>query len=160
MKHLPANAAVALVAVFLSGCVIIPFPFHTPRTPDISGRVVDASTRLPVAHASVQFLHGDTLLPSPKTITDETGQFHLRRTRNWHLGAILGVGHGSDINCIWPDGPGSSNLHIEHPGYASRTLNLYALFRASALSNRHKPMGEDILYYHGSFPVGDISLDR
>jgi len=91
MKPLPANAAVALVAVFLSGCVIIPFPFHTPRTPDVSGRVVDASTRLPVAHASVQFLHGDTLLPSPKTITDETGQFHLRRTRNWHLGAILGV---------------------------------------------------------------------
>src|SRR6266446_8317249 len=147
MKHLPANAAVALVAVFLSGCVIIPFPFHTPRTPDISGRVVDASTRLPVAHASVQFLGDrDTPLPSPKAITDETGQFHIRRTRNWHLGAILGVGHGSDINCIWPDGPDCRTLHVEHPGYASRTLNLNPVFWASVLSNRHKSMGEDILY--------------
>ncbi len=156
MKHLPANAAVALVAVFLSGCVIIPFPFHTPRTPDISGRVVDASTRLPVAHASVQFLgDGRTPLPSPKAITDETGQFHLRRTRNWHLGEMF-VPHGWD--CIWPDGPDCRTLHVEHPGYASRTLNLYPLFKASGLSNRH--MGEDILYYHGSFPVGDISLDR
>jgi len=156
MKHLSANAVVALVAVFLSGCVM-PFPFHTARTPDISGRVVDSSTRLPVAHASVQFLRdGDTPLPSPKMITDETGQFHLRRTRNWHLGAII-VPHGWE--CIWPDGPDSRTLHIEHPGYASRTLNLNPAFKASGLSNRNKFMGEDILCYDGSFPLGDILLD-
>lgn len=125
----------SIALLTLSGCVL-PIPFRSNRTPELSGRVVDSATRLPLANASVSFLQrdGHTPLPRPVAMTDASGRFHLKRTTTQHLLFFYG---GPCNSSAWPDAPDSELLRIQHAGYATKTLDLNEAFKASGLSDPH-----------------------
>src|ERR1051326_1337051 len=67
-----------LVLGLLTGCV---WPHTTPRSPAVTGRVLDARTHVPIRGAKV-FL---TQPPAHATYTDKNGCFHMKATRNFIL---------------------------------------------------------------------------
>jgi len=107
--YLLSMAACALSA----GC--LPTPGTSPRTPEISGRVLDATTRKPVAGAIVA-LHEAPQLRS--AITDSDGRFSLNESRNFHLFAF--IGHGGTIDMLSSLG---DDIDISHPAYRSHRID-------------------------------------
>ena len=63
----------------------LPFPHTSLRSPEVSGRVLDAKTHVPIQGAKV-FL---TEHPEVSCLTDSAGSFVLKETRNLHLGIII-----------------------------------------------------------------------
>ena len=70
--------ACALVLVALTGCL---YPHTSPRSPEISGSILDARSHAPVQGAEVS-LSGH---PQVSSTSDAVGHFRLRATRNFHL---------------------------------------------------------------------------
>lgn len=66
----------------MTGC--LPLPHTTLRSPEVSGRVIDAHTHAPIRGVKV-FL---TEHPEILCKTDSAGQFLLKATRNFHLGSV------------------------------------------------------------------------
>ena len=85
---LPAVFSLCFIAAtaFLTGCV--PAPAITQRSPQISGRVLNAATREPVPGALV------SLHKAPRfrhATTDQSGHFLLKESWNLRLWIVFGV---------------------------------------------------------------------
>jgi hypothetical protein len=80
--------------VSVSGCWL-PIPHTSRGSPGFKGRVLDAVSRVPVAHAEVQ-LAG---YPQIHTYSHADGKFYLPSQRNFHL--LVSPGACSDV---WPEG--------------------------------------------------------
>ena len=107
--------AIPILALTLtSGCVVA--PGTSGRTPQISGRVLSATTHKPVAGANVA-LHDAPRLRS--TTTDTGGRFLLSESRNYHLFVFLGI-CGPEYNLL--SSPGH-DIDISHPAYIARSIN-------------------------------------
>jgi starvation-inducible outer membrane lipoprotein len=67
------------LSLLLGGCltVPIPLPHMTERSPQVSGKVVDAATGAPVVDARVEFEENSALAG----LTDEKGEFRIAATR-------------------------------------------------------------------------------
>src|SRR5882724_5678159 len=93
----------------LSGCVV-PAPSVDERSPAVSGRVIDATTKRPIKGATVA-LHEH---PSYKARTDGAGIYHIRARHNVHLLLVLGI-CGEEI----PSGNyyRADELDVSHPFY-------------------------------------------
>src|SRR5437870_2828786 len=78
-----------LAAVLLTGCIVLPVPHFTKKSPGIDGRVVDAATGRAVDSAVVQLTNvgdWDRDLRSDATAKTKTeGDFHLGARYNFHL---------------------------------------------------------------------------
>ena len=81
-------AACALALVPLAGCIIVPLPHTTPRSPEVRGTVLDARTGAPIEGARLSLNQP----PHHATYTDVAGRFRLKATHNWHL-MYVGEGH-------------------------------------------------------------------
>ena len=92
----------------LSGC-IWPVPTTSQRSPEISGRVVDATTQQPIQGALIA-LHDDTNINAH---TDAFGTYRLHATRNVHLVTLL-----SACSVDYPAGKHySDRMDVSHPQY-------------------------------------------
>ena len=89
--------ALALMAVVLCGCV--PYPLQT--TPQVTGRVADATTKQPVAGARIQY----EKYPELDATTDADGRFDFASTSKWRMVPLGPLDR--------PD----PNVRIEAPGY-------------------------------------------
>jgi len=103
----------AAVSITLSGCII--FPGTSQRTPELTGRVIDARTHHPVAAANIA-LHDAPKLRS--TTTDANGRFRLAPTHNFHIVTYIGMcgGPAPILRDL------SASLDVSHPDYGSRTI--------------------------------------
>ena len=92
--------------LLLSG--MIGFCPHTSVwSPEITGRVLDISTRSPVQGAKVFFMHS----PQNMAYTDTTGTFRLKATRKFYLGKVTAEGD-------WPvRDRGPNYAQISQPKY-------------------------------------------
>jgi hypothetical protein len=105
MKHLTKIlncSACILILGLLTGCV--PIPHTTLRSPEVSGRVLDARTRAAIQGAKVFLVQS----PHHTTYTDTNGHFHMKATRNFHFAYNEGGG--------WPDRK-NDTVEILHPNY-------------------------------------------
>jgi hypothetical protein len=73
------------LCVSLAGC--IEGPSTDTRSPEVSGRIVDAKSQQPLRGVSIT-LHDH---PAIATTSDATGLFVLRGTKNFHLFTLLGI---------------------------------------------------------------------
>jgi hypothetical protein len=102
----------ALCCLSFNGCV--PIPSADERSPEISGRILDAVTGQPIQGARIAL----TEHPSTSALSDSSGHFKLHATHNIHLITILGP-------CIahWPEGKYyNDTLDISHLNYVSRQI--------------------------------------
>ena len=70
----------------LTGC--LPYPHTTLRSPQITGRVIDAGTLQPIAGAKIYLVEP----PHHATYTDDAGRFVLKEVRNQHWALIPSEG--------------------------------------------------------------------
>ena len=103
-------------SVFISGCVLA--PGTSSRTSQISGRVLNAATHIPVSGALVVWHDMPKLRHAT---TDMSGRFVLKGSRNFHLFVWLGI-CGPDYNMLSHVGP---ELDITHPAFQGRRFNPY-----------------------------------
>jgi hypothetical protein len=94
--YILAAAAIAL----MTGC-------KSPRSPEVRGRVLDATTRTPIQDANVFFYDH----PSTRTTTDVQGGFRLKETHNFYL-LRLPPGDGT-----WPRGTYFDKVVVAHTNY-------------------------------------------
>ena len=98
--------ALCVSALFiLCGC--LPIPHSKPRSAETYGRVLDASTHLPIKGAKV-FFAGK---PHHTTYTDSQGHFRMKATKNHYFAYVAPDGD-------WPNGT-SGLTGITFPGYIS-----------------------------------------
>jgi len=144
------------VLVVLSGCVM-PIPFRSYRSPELSGRILDGRSKAPLPGATVSFLQDDLRSPleEPRATADGEGRFHLRASHNYHA---AGGFFGHDNVKMWPNGPRAEYLLIERAGYSKKTIDLHVAFRASGLVNPEESIG--LRLYRGLVPLGDITLKK
>ena len=100
-------------SVFLFGCV--PAPAITQRSPQISGRVLNAATRKPVSGALVA-LHDAPRLR--RATTDQSGHFLLKESWGFRLWMILGI-CGSDGEML---GTIDDLIDITHPAFHAERI--------------------------------------
>ncbi|HEY4415855.1 MAG TPA: carboxypeptidase-like regulatory domain-containing protein [Verrucomicrobiae bacterium] len=80
------------LTVLLTGCIIIPFPHTSIKSPEVEGRVVDSNDR-PVKGARIELenckAYGrtgtDWTVPGARTTTGADGRFSLWPKYNLHL---------------------------------------------------------------------------
>lgn len=93
MRQIGSVLITCALALFLCGCIAVPLPHVTCRSPRVSGRVLDARGE-PVDGAVVQIIANkgtrrgttyDDDLPGASTRTDKSGRFLLRARYNFHL---------------------------------------------------------------------------
>ena len=102
-----------LVTIAFSGCVVLPIPHTTQRSPKITGRTLDSRTHRPIADAKVQLAN----LPNIAAVTDSNGVFFINPT---HLFHVIWYANPSfvmhfpyaDVSNYW-----SGSLHITADGY-------------------------------------------
>ena len=100
-------------AIALAGCVVLPIPHTTERTPKIIGRTLDLQTRRPIAGASVQLAN----LPKQAALTGSDGHFILNATHYFHL--IYYANPSFVMHFPYADSPNGwlGALRITHDGY-------------------------------------------
>src|SRR5687767_906171 len=109
-----------LATIFLTGCIVLPVPHVTKKSPRVDGRVVDAESGKPVDGAVVQLTtvgawDTDKRVMGTSTTTGADGSFHLRTRYNFHLGLYANPSWALH----WP--PGSywrGALSVVREGYA------------------------------------------
>jgi hypothetical protein len=115
MKSVLFRRPLTLLLTFLlcpfAGC-ILPYIQTTQRSPEITGRVLDPHTLAPVAGARV-CLHQH---PSTSCLSDNSGEFRLKETRNIHLFVVAPEGRWPQGAYYWP------HVTVSHPGYISRNV--------------------------------------
>jgi len=84
-----------VMPVLLTGCIVLPVPHVTKKSPRTLGRVVDAATSAPIDGAVVQLTTVDDWnrkpCPGPRTTTAADGSFDLGSSYNFHLGLYANV---------------------------------------------------------------------
>ena len=125
MKTKATSTALLLTAVSLacSGCI-----GTTLSSPEVRGRVVDATTKKPIPAATVQVAERT----NTKVHTDANGGFRVPTRSSFHLGFIPGP-------CAWTyfpaERPYSDELVVAHPDYRTREFPAHTLSVTHA-SNR------------------------
>jgi hypothetical protein len=103
----------ALALGGLSGCVV-PAPHTSQRSPEVRGRVIDATTQLPIGNVTVA-LHEH---PSIMARTDDSGAYRIRATHNIHLARLLGP-----CTSELPAGQNyGDELDVSHPLYHTKQI--------------------------------------
>ena len=92
----------------LCGCII--FPYTVPRSAEVTGRVLDANTRLPIKGADIYLVEE----PHHTTHTDANGYFRLKATHNFIL---IYMGDG-----CWPNKK-TDEVQISRTGYQPSGIN-------------------------------------
>jgi hypothetical protein len=110
---------IILIVGLLTGC--LPMPHTTLRSPEVRGRVLDASTHAPIQGAMV-FLAEH---PKVSCETDSAGYFWLKETRNFHTGAIPPEGDWPQRE-YWED-----MVTISHTNYASLRIDHWPVDKGS-----------------------------
>jgi hypothetical protein len=88
-----------LMVILLSSCA---FPLTSPRSGEVRGRVLDASTHAPIVGAKVFLIEP----PHHTTYTDKAGYFRLKAVRDFHL--VNGPAGPSGKDCF---------AYVSHPKY-------------------------------------------
>lgn len=109
-KNIAAYSVLFSFLPLLCGCII--FPYTTPRSAEVTGRVLDANTRLPIKGADVYLIEE----PHHTTHTDANGYFRLKATHNFHL---IYAGDG-----CWPNNK-TGDVQISCTGYQLSGVNGY-----------------------------------
>jgi hypothetical protein len=112
MKLLRCGAC-ALALALLAGCL---YPHTSPRSPEFTGRVLDAETHAPIEGAKIVLLRH----PHTSCKSDATGHFRLKETHNCHLG-IVPVAEGPSF----PRGDYASAVNVWHVGYETKYLSCF-----------------------------------
>ena len=110
LRRLILVSSLALAA----GC-ILPIPHYRQHLAEISGEVIDKTTRNPVANARITVYAGRY---SQGTITDSKGRFSLESSGGWHF--ILWIAppsSGSFLPTYLYPQDSWHNMRIEAPGY-------------------------------------------
>ena len=131
----------ALVAIAFSGCVVLPIPHTTQRSPKITGRTLDSRTHRPVANAKVQLAN----LPKIAVVTDSNGYFLFGATHLFHV--IWYANPSFVMHFPYADGSNywAGALRITSDGY--KPLSFQAVNRHSPLPSEREPTN-----------IGDIFL--
>ena len=140
----------------LAGC-IVPVPYASRKTPEVSGRIVDSTTHEPLAGAQLCFFYENTEVTSGGGASNQTGAFHLRPTHNFHLFTWFG---GMCNTWSWPDGPFYDHLRIRRHGYRDLNLDLQEEFKRRHLDRPDEFMGEWLSCYDRLLPLGDVPMRR
>ena len=99
--------------ICLVGCIT--GPSTDARSPEVSGRIVDAKSQQPLQGVSIS-LHDH---PSIATTSDASGHFDLRGTKNFHLFTLLGI-----CSTSFPEGKYYHDaLDITNAGYVSLQIS-------------------------------------
>jgi hypothetical protein len=84
-----------MMPVLLTGCIVLPVPHVTKKSPRTLGKVVDDATSAPVDGAVVQLTTVGAWNRSPcpgrRTTTGADGRFELSSSYNFHLGLYANV---------------------------------------------------------------------
>jgi hypothetical protein len=131
-------SAFAVFAILLSGCVI-PCPHTSVRSFEITGRVVDARTGLPITGARIQpldYIRRSNSVPAiipdlattPVAVSEVDGHFKLPRTKNmlWTKTVLapcyVGVTDGKRYSLYIVTKPGYVPVDLS-PGFLDRDTN-------------------------------------
>ena len=141
-------------ALFLAGCIVP--PMSLTLTPGVSGRIVDSSTGLPIAHATLAFIQNDgkTPLDAPTLNTDVSGRFQFARTSTIITGIVWNPMGGGAI-VLGLKRPRSTVIRIESAGYENMLVDLQSAYR-KARNSPSEP--DDVRDYKAVFSLGDIPL--
>ena len=140
-----ATLFLCVSALGFAGCV--PLPFRDARTYAVTGRVIDADSKAPLADARIAFLDYERLsLNRPKGSTDGSGRFDLPRSYNYYAFAFF----VHDIEG-WPLGRWGHFLRFSLPGYQPLTLDLEDAAHERGIFNDND---------HRKIRLGDIPLSR
>jgi hypothetical protein len=107
-----------LALILLAGCV---WPHTTLRSGDVTGRVLDSSTHMPIKGATVRFVTP----PFHTVLTDGQGYFHFKVVHQFHYGYLPPEGE-------WPDRK-DHIMAVSHPAY--KTRNFGAGYDGNALGD-------------------------
>src|SRR5256885_3435418 len=139
-------------AVVLTGCVAVPLPHITRKSPRVSGRVVDGATDRPIESAVVQLItteggaanhawSGD-VRPGPTAKTGANGRFRIGTKFNFHLFWYANV----SWQFHWPTGAyWDGQLLVKHNGYSDLRVSVLDHLRGEYLVRV-----ADILLAHSS----------
>lgn len=94
------------IAFLGGGC----FVYRYTTTPPASGRVIDASTQVPISGARVGFRNHER----KATTTTSEGSFHLESDHVWAFSVLI----------PWEFTPCGGVLFVEAPGYRSFETNI------------------------------------
>jgi hypothetical protein len=139
----------ALALVLMVGC-LIPYPHTSVRSPEFSGRVVDAETHAPISGAKIWVIGH----PQTSCETDATGRFRLKETHNFHVGVVVVPGGGGEL----PQGIFDMGLAVSHAGYETNYLAVDLARprnRAAALPHAGHETGYTPIFFESG---ADISL--
>jgi hypothetical protein len=158
MKRLSLFVA-GISLLLLSGCIFP--PMRLMRTPSVSGRIVDSTTRLPIAHAKVDFVEADgkTTFQGPSAVTDGAGHFDFARTSNYIGGGISFNPMAGDLHTLG-DSSLSFWLRISGDGYVCKIVDVRGAYNTLRFGGKDIPKSspEDIQRYNGTVLLGDILL--
>lgn len=112
-----------IVSQQLSGCLLLPIPHRKMEGYGISGRILDAETKKPVAGVLVTEINNDNRGVT-STRTDDDGNFRIKPHYQWHFGMII----GPLCHSIWPH-TGCFPVHenvitIQKKNYIDRILHV------------------------------------
>lgn len=153
MKALFPVAALGLLPMFLTGCVV--FPHGDLMAPAAQGRVLNSETQEPVANAKV-VRRIERLDRSRVTFTDREGRFAFKKDKD--LGWLLMVEYAAN----------QIEYQVDAAGYHRFVTNLYgggSLYRGTLphdlgfvwLQKELKGIESDSAAPHGSPPIGSAT---
>ena len=107
---------ISAISLSLSACVVVPFPHASADANQVSGRLLDGTSRRPVSDATVVLVG----LPATETRSDTSGRFVTRPSRSLHL---VGIYTYDGLKTQFPPPKsGSDSLRIVHPAYKTRDI--------------------------------------
>ena len=119
-------------AIALTGCIAVPLPHYTRSSPDVSGRVIDSKTGVPIEGARVEWVRqeggarryawgGGDRHPGPVAMTGADGRFGGGTKLNFHLLWYANV----SWQFHWPTGSyWDGELEIAREGYTGQRLRV------------------------------------
>ena len=77
---------IAVLPIIIGGCVALPIPYESVDNSTVKGRVLNASTSLPIVGLKVQI--GELGTNRAATVTDSEGRFEILPQKKNHIWAI------------------------------------------------------------------------
>ena len=118
-----------LLAVFQTGCIIMPVPHPTERSPSLQGRVIDSDDN-PIQGARIELQNKNAhsrdgtealLVSGAQTTTGSDGYFSLRPRYNAHLFYYI----NPSFDFHWPGGSyWSGKLKVNSEKFKSQTFHI------------------------------------
>ena len=142
-----------LTPFILSCCVIAPLPFTSDKSPQFRGKVVDTSSKKPIAGAEI-WTEGNE---RRKVTTDQSGNFLLEPSKNFHLILYANPSFGFGL----PVGTRTERLMLEAQGYRPLTLDFQSsLVRKKYLAAETSKGYSLGPFYHEYFTLKPIPMER